>query len=251
MPEKKFEGKVVLITGGSSGIGLATAQEFLREGAHVIITGRDETTLSSSLKQLGGQALAVQADVSKIADTQRLMAEVGSRFSRVDVLVLNAGIPRYSPIGSITEEMFDEAFNINVKGVFFTMQKALPLLTRGAAVILVSSAIAHSGLPNSSIYAATKAAVISLGRTFSGELMERGIRVNVVSPGMIDTPMLQRFGLPPDEMEHFKENLRAQVPAKRFGEPKEIAKTLLFLASSDSSYIFGSEIIADGGMSLF
>jgi NAD(P)-dependent dehydrogenase (short-subunit alcohol dehydrogenase family) len=251
MSEKKFEGKVVLITGGSSGIGFATAQEFSREGADVVITGRDEKTLSSSQRQLGARVVAIKADASRVADTQNLVEAVGRRFGRVDILVLNAGIPKYSPIGAITEEMFDETFNINVKGVFFTMQKSLPLLTQGAAVILVSSAIAHIGLPNSSVYAASKAAVISLARTFSGELMERGIRVNVVSPGVVNTPMLQRFGIPPDELDRFTENLRAQVPAKRFADPKEIARTVLFLASSDSSYIFGSEIIADGGMSLF
>ncbi len=251
MSDRKFEGKVVLITGGSSGIGFATAQEFLREGAQLVITGRDEKTLVASKKELGPRVLAIKADASKLTDTQKLMRQVGDRFGRIDVLVLNAGIPKFSPVEAITEEMFDETFGVNVKGVFFTRQKALPLLIQGATVILISSAIAHSGLPNSSIYAASKAAVISLARPFSGELIERGIRVNVVSPGLVDTPIYQRFGIPPDQLDQFTEGLRAKVPIKRFADPHEIAQTVLFLASGDSSFILGTEIIADGGMSLF
>jgi NAD(P)-dependent dehydrogenase (short-subunit alcohol dehydrogenase family) len=247
MLDRYFEGKVVIITGGSSGIGLATAQEFLEQGAQVVITGRDEKTLSASLKELGPQTLVIKADVCKMTDTQKVMQQVGDRFGRIDILVLNAGIFKVAPIPVITEEMFDETFNINVKGVFFTMQKALPLLTQGAAVILIASAIAHVGLPNTSIYAASKAALISFARTFSAELIGQGIRVNVVSPGPVSTPIYQRFGLPPDKLDQLTEGIRSRVPMKRFADPREIARTVLFLASSDSSFILGTEIVADGG----
>ena len=247
MLDGSFEGKVVMITGGSSGIGLATAREFLTQGAQVVITGRDEKTLSASQKELGAQALAIKADVSKITDTEKVMQRVGERFGHIDVLVLNAGIFKVAPIPMITEEMFDETFDINVKGVFFTMQKALPLLAQDATVILIASAVAHIGLPNTSIYAASKAALISFARTFSAELIERGIRVNVVSPGPVWTPVYQRFGLPPDQLNQMKEGIRSRVPMKRFADPREIARTVLFLASSDSSFILGAEIVADGG----
>ena len=247
MLDRSFEGKVVMITGGSSGIGLATAQEFLWQGARVVITGRDEKTLSASLKELGPQTLAIKADVSKITDTQKVMQRVGERFGHIDILVLNAGIFKVARSRWSHEEMFDETFDINVKGVFFTMQKALPLLAQGAAVILIASAIAHIGLPNTSIYAASKAALIRFARTFSAELIEQGIRVNVVSPGPVWTPIYQRFGLPPDKLDQLTEGIRSRVPMKRFADPREIARTVLFLASNDSSFILGTEIVADGG----
>jgi len=245
----KLEGKVAVITGGNSGIGLATAKEFAREGAKIVISGRDEKTLAQAGREIGGEVLAVQTDVAKLSDIDKLYAAVKERFGKIDVLFVNAGIGIFKPLEAVTEDDFDLQMNVNLKGAYFTIQKALPLFNDNASIVLNTSINAHLGMPNSSIYAASKAAVISFARTMSAELVGRGIRVNALSPGPVQTPIYDRLGLPPEQLEEFAENIKSQIPMGRFGEPEEIAKAALFLASSDSSFILGTEIIADGGMS--
>jgi NAD(P)-dependent dehydrogenase (short-subunit alcohol dehydrogenase family) len=245
----KLKGKVAVITGGNSGIGLATAKEFAEQGAKVVVSGRDQKTLDEAAKQLGPDALAVRADVAKLADIDKLFAAVAAEFGRIDVLFVNAGIGKFQPFDAVTEEFYDAILDVNLKGAFFTIQKALPLLAGGASIVLNTSINAHIGMPNSSVYAASKAALLSLARTLSAELVSRNIRVNAISPGPVTTPIFERLGLPPEALEQTRQNIVSQVPMKRFGRPEEIAKTALFLASSDSSFLLGTEIIADGGMS--
>jgi NAD(P)-dependent dehydrogenase (short-subunit alcohol dehydrogenase family) len=245
----KLEGKVAVITGGNSGIGLATAKEFREHGAQVVITGRDQQTLDEAKREIGGDVLAVRSDTSSLTDIDKLFAVVKEKFGKIDVLFVNAGIGKFAPVEAVTEESFDSIMDINFKGAYFTIQKALPLLNDNAAIVLNASIVAHIGMPNSSVYAASKAALITLARTLSSELVGRRIRVNVVSPGPIATPILGRMGLPPEIVEETANSLQAQVPMKRLGRPEEIAKTVLFLASEDSSFLLGTEIVADGGMS--
>jgi NAD(P)-dependent dehydrogenase (short-subunit alcohol dehydrogenase family) len=245
----KLEGKVAVITGGNSGIGRATAKEFKEQGARVVITGRDQQTLDEVAREIGAEVLAVRADTSSLAEIDKLFAAVKEKFGRIDVLFVNAGIGKFAPLEAMTEELFDSIMDINFKGAYFTIQKALPLLNDNASIILNASINAHIGMPNSSVYAASKAALITLARTLSAELVGRGIRVNAVSPGPVVTQILERLGLPPEALEETANNIREQVPMKRFGLPEEIAKTVLFLASSDSSFLLGTEIVADGGMS--
>jgi len=245
----KLEGKVAVITGGNSGIGLATAIEFAEQGAQVVISGRDQKTLDQAAKELGPDVLVVRADVAKLADIDKLFAAVRAKFGRVDVLFVNAGIGKFVPFEAVTEELYDAILDINLKGAYFTIQKALPLLADGASIVLNASINAHIGMANTSVYAASKAALISLARTLSAELVGRNIRVNVISPGPVTTPILGRTGLAPEALEQTLQSIASQVPMKRFGRPEEIAKAALFLASSDSSFLLGSEIIADGGMS--
>jgi NAD(P)-dependent dehydrogenase (short-subunit alcohol dehydrogenase family) len=243
----KLEGKVAVVTGGNSGIGLATAKEFAREGARVVITGRDARTLDAAAGEIGGEVLALRSDAASLADIDELFSAVKKRFGRVDVLFVNAGVAQFAPVEETTEELFDLIMDINLKGAYFTVKKALPLLSDDASVILNTSVVAHIGFPNSSVYSASKAALLSLVRTFSADLAGRRIRVNAVSPGPIETPIFGRMGLPVEA----KQGFGAQVPLKRLGRPEEIAKTVLFLASSDSSFLVGTEIIADGGVSGF
>jgi NAD(P)-dependent dehydrogenase (short-subunit alcohol dehydrogenase family) len=245
----KLEGKVAVITGGNSGIGLATAKEFSEQGAKVAISGRDQRTLDSAKKEIGNGVLAVQADTSNLDDIDALFTAVKKEFGKIDVLFVNAGVGKFSPLENVTEEFFDQIMDINFKGAYFTIQKALPLLNNNASIILNTSINAHIGMPNSSVYAASKAALISLARTLSAELVSRGIRVNAVSPGPVTTPIFDRLGLAPQDRQELAKNIQEQVPMKRFGLPEEIAKTVLFLASSDSSFLLGTEIVADGGMS--
>ena len=245
----KLEGKVAVITGGNSGIGLATAKEFKEQGARVVITGRDQKTLDEAKREIGGDVLAVQSDTSSLTAIDKLFAAVKDKFGKIDVLFVNAGIGKFVPVADVTEELFDSIMDINFKGAYFTIQKALPFLNDNASIVLNTSIAAHIGMLNSSVYAASKAALITLVRTLSAELVGRGIRVNAVSPGPIATPILNRLGLPPEALEETKNNLADQVPLKRFGRPEEIAKTVLFLASTDSSFLLGTEIIVDGGMS--
>ena len=244
----KLNNKVAVVTGGSSGIGLATAQRFIADGAQVVITGRSQEALDAAVAELGDRATGIRGDVANLEDLDSLFAQVQEQFGRVDVLFANAGIAPFVPFEAVTEEHFDNLFNINVRGLFFTVQKALPLLSEGASVILNASIVAQSGLPNTTIYSATKAAVRSLGRTLAAELSPRGIRVNVVSPGLIETPLVGKLGLSQDEIAAFGERVVQQTPLGRAGKPEEIAATVAFLASDDASYFTGADLVADGGM---
>jgi NAD(P)-dependent dehydrogenase (short-subunit alcohol dehydrogenase family) len=240
--------KIAIVTGGSSGIGLATARRFIEDGAQVVITGRNEAALDAAVTELGGRATGIPGDVASLDDLDRLFAQVEARFGRIDVLFANAGIAPLGPIESVTEAQFDSLFDINVRGLFFTVQKALPLLSDGASIILNASIVAQTGLPNTSIYAATKAAVRSLGRTLAAELSPRGIRVNVVSPGLIGTPLWEKVGLSPDDVAAFGAEVVRQTPLGRPGRPEEIAATAGFLASDEASYFTGADLVADGGL---
>ena len=244
----KLNNKVAVVTGGSSGIGFATAQQFIADGAHVVITGRNQETLDTAVAKLGDWATGIHGDVANLEDLDRLFEQVQKQFGRVDVLFANAGIAPLGPFETVTEEHFDNLFNVNVRGLFFTVQKALPLLSKGASVILNASVVAQSGLPNTSIYSATKAAVRSLGRTLAAELSPRSIRVNVVSPGFIETPFWGKVGLSQDEVEVFAKQVVQQTPLGRSGKPEEIAATVAFLASDDASYFTGADLVADGGL---
>jgi len=246
---KKLDGKVAVVTGGNSGIGLATAREFQQQGAKVVITGRDQHTLDDAKQELGNDVLAVRSDTSRLADIDKLFAVVKEKLGKIDVLFINAGVGKFVPLESVTEEFFDSIMDINFKGAYFTIQKALPLLNDNASIVLNASINAYIGMPNTSVYAASKAALITLARTLSAELVDRGIRVNVVSPGPVATPIFGKLGIAADALDEVVKNVQTQVPMKRFGRPEEIAKTVLFLASDDSSFLLGTEIVADGGMS--
>lgn len=245
---KALEGRVAVITGGSSGIGLATAKLFQQAGAKVAISGRNQQSLDQALRELGPGTVAVRSDVSKLGDLDKLFAVVSEKLGRVDVLFANAGIAKFAPVSDVSEEAYDETFDINVKGVFFTVQKAIPFLNDNASIILNTSFVNQAGVPTTSVYAASKAAVRSLARGISSELAIRGIRVNVVSPGPIATPLYEKLGLPKEAVDAFAANIVSQVPLKRFGKPEEVAETALFLASSASSYITGVELNVDGGL---
>ena len=244
----RLTGKVAVVTGGNSGIGLATAKRFREEGAKVAISGRDQKTLDEAVRTIGGEVIAVRADVAKLGDLDRLYKAVAEKFGKIDVLFANAGIAKFAPVTDSTEALFDETFDINVKGVYFTIQKALPLLNEGASIIINSSVASESGLSGSSIYSATKAAVRSFARTLTAELVGRGIRVNVVSPGPVQTPILGRNGLSQEAIDDVARYLVSKVPMNRFGKPEEVADTVLFLASPESSYVTGVDINVDGGM---
>lgn len=245
----RLEGKVAVITGGNSGIGLAIAQTFAAEGAQVGIFGRNQETLTQAAQSIGEGTLAVQGDVSNLEDLDRLFSEVETHFGSVDILVVNAGIAKFAPVEAVDESFFDLLTNVNVKGALFTVQKALRLLNKGGSIILTTSAVNQMGMPNMTVYAATKAAVRSFARSLSSELLPRGIRVNALSPGPIETPIFERTGLPKEALDEFGQQIIASNPMKRFGKPTEMAKAALFLASDDSSYVAGSELVADGGMS--
>jgi NAD(P)-dependent dehydrogenase (short-subunit alcohol dehydrogenase family) len=245
---ERFKGKVAVVTGGNSGIGLATAKAFVREGAKVAITGRSDSTLEAAQKELGPEALVIKADMSRVSEIAAAMEKIRKKLGRIDALFVNAGIGRFVPLESVTEEFFDETMATNVKGAFFTVQKATPLLSRGGAVVLNASINAHIGLPNSSVYGASKAAVVNLGKTLSADLLPRGVRVNVVSPGPVTTPIFDRMGLPEEEARQTKEWITEQVPLKRFGHPDEIAAAVLYLCSGESQFVVGTELVVDGGM---
>ena len=240
-----LEGKVALITGGDSGIGLATARRFAAEGASVYITGRRQPPLDAAVGEIGKQATGIQGDVSQLADLDRLYTQVRQRHGRIDVLFANAGVKEHAALGDITEALFDTAFNVNVKGTLFTVQKALPLLQDGASIILSASWVASKGWEALSVHSATKAAIRSFARTWSVDLQARKIRVNAISPGTIDTQsgrsLAQQRG---QNLARFT----AAIPLGRLGDPDEVAKAVVFLASDDSSYITGTELFVDGGM---
>ena len=246
----KLENKVAVITGGNSGIGLATAREFKANGAKVVIFGRDRRTLELAAAGLGSDALAIQGDVRSLVDLERLFVQASGRFGKIDVLIANAGIAKFAPAETMSEELFDELSDILFKGAFFTVQKALPHLRDGASVILVGSADADKqGRMFTSIYTAAKSAVRALARSLSVELLARRIRVNVVSPGMTDTPIITREGGPPGVTpEQIAATITKLIPMRRRGTAEEMAKAMLFMASDDSSYCVGSELMADGGM---
>lgn len=245
---KRLEGKVAVITGGNSGIGLATAQVFRDEGARVAIAGRSSKTLEQAAKALGSGSLAVQGDVSKLADIDKLFAEVTKKFGKIDILFVNAGIGKFVPLPEATEQHFNEIFDTNVKGAYFTVQRAIPHLNDGASIILNASVVDIMGMPGTSVYSASKAALRSFARTLAAELVDRRIRVNVVSPGPIATPIQSRMGLPPEALDEIMRDLTAKVPMKRIGQADEVARTVLFFATPDSSFITGSELYVDGGM---
>jgi NAD(P)-dependent dehydrogenase (short-subunit alcohol dehydrogenase family) len=245
---KKLEGKVAVITGGNSGIGLATARRFVAEGAHVFITGRRQAALDEAVRQVGKHVTGVPGDVSNLADLDRLFATVKQQQGRLDVLFANAGIPALAPLGEITEEHFDKVFHINVKGLLFTVQKALPLFTDSGSIILNASIVASKGLEAISVYSATKAAVRSFARCWTTDLRRRQIRVNVISPGYTETPIYNKAGLTQERVDELKVSFAAAVPLGRMGTPEEVANAAVFLASDDSSYVTGIELFVDGGM---
>jgi NAD(P)-dependent dehydrogenase (short-subunit alcohol dehydrogenase family) len=245
---KKLEGKIALVTGGNSGIGLATAKRFVAEGAKVIITGRRKENLDAAVKEIGSNVTAIQADASKLEDIDRVYAEIKKQFGRVDVLFVNAGVGEFAPIDKVTEEHYDKIMGINLKGVFFTVQKALPLIPAGGTIVLNASIVSVKGMPAFGVYSATKAAVRSFARTWTNELKDRQIRVNVVSPGPIDTPGVDGLVQDAEQAKELKAGLASQVPLGRLGEPDEIAKVVVFLASDDASYVAGVELFVDGGM---
>ena len=243
----KMKGKVAVITGGGSGIGLATAKLFIQEGAEVVITDRNEERLGESSRTLGHQMTAIRSDTAVLGDIDDLFRQVKAKHEKIDVLFVNAGILIMQPIMDVDEESFDRLVNTNFKGLFFTIQKALPLMSKGGSIILNSSAAAHKGFPNTAVYAGTKAAVRSLARTISGELIDRGIRVNSISPGPIDTPIFETL-VPIKEVAAMKEGYAQMVPLKRIGLPEEVARYAVFLASDDSAYVIGTDLVIDGGL---
>jgi len=244
----RFKDKVVLVTGGNSGIGFATAKRLVSEGATVIITGRDKTRVEQSVRELGPKNLGIVADVTNFKDIDRVYKEIKEKFGKLDGLFANAGIATFAPITSVTEEAYDSLMNTNVKGVYFTLQKAIPLLSKGASVVINSSVVNTVGNPSASVYSATKAAVRSMARTFSTELIGSGIRVNVVSPGPIETPIWEMPGSDPAIIAARVETIKQTNPSKRFGKPEEIAAAVAFFLSDDSSYVVGAELYVDGGM---
>jgi len=243
----KLEGKIALITGGNSGIGLATAKRFVAEGAYTFITGRRNTELAAAVKDIGKNVTGVQGDVSNLADLDRLYAQIKREKGKLHVVFANAGIAKYARFGTITEDHYDSIFDINVKGLLFTVQKALPLLLDGASIILNASIVASKGLQENSVYSATKAAVRSFARTWTTDLKDRRIRVNAVSPGPVDTPGLQNLLASSEAGQQRSKMISSIVPLGRLGTPDEIAKAVVFLASDDSSYITGTELFVDGG----
>jgi NAD(P)-dependent dehydrogenase (short-subunit alcohol dehydrogenase family) len=241
---KKLEGKVAVITGGNSGIGLATAKLFSMEGALVIVVGRDEKTLEN-VRHEGIET--VRADVSQMSDLDRMYSEIGGKHGRIDILFANAGVASFVPLPDVSEKFYDQIMDINVKGLFFTVQKALRLMKAGGSIILTSSSFHGRAMPGGSVYGASKAAVRSLGRGFAADLAEGGIRVNVLTPGPVETPIFGKMGFSETQLKSMSETIKSRTPLKRMGRPEELAKVALFLASDDSSFMLGSEVAADGG----
>jgi len=243
----KLEGKIALVTGGNSGIGLATAKRFVNEGAYVFITGRRDAELAAAVKEIGRNVSAVRGDVSKLSDLDSLFAQIKREKGKLDVVFANAGVAQYAPLGKISEEFYDSIFDINVKGLLFTVQKALALMSDGGSIILNASIVASKGFSANSVYSATKAAVRSFARTWTTDLKDRRIRVNAVSPGSIDTPGLNDLLASSETGQQRLKMISNSVPLGRLGKPDEIAKAVVFLASDDSSYVAGTELFVDGG----
>lgn len=244
----RLDGKIALITGGTTGIGLATAKLFQDEGAQVVITGRNAETLSTAQQELGPKALVIKSDTSKLEDIEKLIGEIKGRFGRIDVLFANAGVAQFAPVEQADENFFDRQFDTNVKGLYFTVQKTIPLVPDGGAILLNASVVSRKGFPGTSVYSATKAAVRSFGRTLAAELAPRRIRVNTISPGPIATPIFGKMGLGEEAAKDFETNMAQSVGLKRIGQADEIARAALFLASDDSSYVVGTELFVDGGL---
>lgn len=248
MSAPRFQGKVAVVTGGNSGIGLGVAKAYAQEGARVAITGRNAKTLEVAAKAIGEGTLAIQSDAGKVAEIEAAMKKIKERFGRIDALFVNAGVGKFVPLEQVTEEFFDEAVNINMKGVLFTVQKAVPLMPKGSAVVLNASINAHLGMPGTTVYGATKAAVINMAKTLSADLLEKGIRVNAISPGPVTSALLERDGLTQEKLKETKDWIQSQVPIKRFGTPEEIAAAVLYLTAPESAFVVGAELIVDGGM---
>ncbi|WP_263357902.1 SDR family oxidoreductase [Acidicapsa ligni] len=245
---ERLKGKRALITGGTTGIGLATAQEFLREGARVAITGTNPETLVSARSALGKDVLVISSDASDVGEQAELAKTIHNEFDQLDVLFINAGIVDMRPLEQWDEAGFDRSISVNFKGPFFLIQALLPWFADPASIVLNTSVNAHIGMPNTSIYGATKAALLSLARTLSGELISRGIRLNAVSPGPVTTPLYGKLGLTEDQLKSVAASIQSQVPAGRFGNAAEIAKAIVFFASDEAAYAVGSELLIDGGM---
>lgn len=245
----RFTNKTVLVTGGSSGIGLAAAKAFADEGAHVVITGRDAAALEQAQAAIGVNAITLRSDGGNIGDATALAEKLTARGLRLDAVFLNAGAAKFAAFAEVDEELWDLIFNTNIKGPYFQIQALLPLLNAGASIVINGSINARIGMPNTSVYAASKAAVISLAKTLSAELLPRGVRVNVVSPGPVATPIYNKLGLDAKALEATAAQIQSQIPLGRFGTPEEIAATVLHLSSTESAFIVGTEIVADGGMS--
>ena len=245
----RFDNKTVLVTGGNSGIGLATAQQYAREGARVIITGRDQATLDSARASIGGRTLALQSDQGNIGDSRRLAALLTEQDITLDAIFINAGVAKFAPFADMPEALWDATFDANIKGPYFLIQALAPRLNRGAAIVLNGSINAHIGMPSSSVYAASKAALISLAKTLSAELIAQGVRVNVVSPGPVATPLYGRLGMEAAQLDEMASAIQGQIPLKRFGTPDEVAGAVLYLSAQESAFIVGTELIVDGGMS--
>ena len=244
----KLDGKIAVITGGNSGIGLATAKRFVSEGANVFIFGRRQNEIDAGVSEIGKNVIGIQGDVSNLADLDRLYDVVKDQKGHLDILFANAGIAQFAPLGEISEEHFDKIFRINVKGLLFTVQKSLPILEDGGSIILNASIGSSKGVGGSSVYSATKAAVRSFARTWTVDLRDRNIRVNAISPGPIDTPIFSSITQNEEQSELFKKNIVNAVPMKRMGSPDEVAKAVSFLASDESSYVTGIELFVDGGL---
>lgn len=245
----KLQNKTAVITGGNSGIGLATAKEFIKEGARVIIMGRDQKTLDSALQELGPQASGIRGDITNNADLDRLFAEAKSKFGKIDILFANAGVALFAPFEQTDEKLLDTNFDVNVKGSFNTVQKSLALLSEKSSIIFNTSVVNVKGFPGTSAYSASKAALRSLVRTLANELVTKGIRVNAVSPGPIETPIFGRLGMPQEALTEMTTGFENINPMKRFGKASEVARAAVFFASDDSSYVTGSELAVDGGLS--
>jgi NAD(P)-dependent dehydrogenase (short-subunit alcohol dehydrogenase family) len=245
----RLANKTILITGGTTGIGLESARQFIAEGARVIITGQNAETLSTAAAELGADATAIASNAGSIKAQSELVERIGLDFGKLDAVFINAGTGVFQPIEAFDEAAFDRQMAVNLKGPYFLIQQLLPVLANPASILLNTSINAHIGMPNSSVYAASKAALLSLARTLSGELVGRGIRVNAITPGPVSTPIYGKLGVPAEQLQQMAEAIREQIPLKRFGEPVEIAKAAVFLASDESRFMLGAEIIIDGGMS--
>lgn len=243
----RLDGKIALITGGTSGIGFATAQLFVQEGAKVAITGQNQARLEQASKTLGAEVLAIRAEARSPTELDKVFAQIKERWDRLDILFVNAGIAKFSPLLDVDEALINETMDINFKGALFAVQKAVPLMPKNSSIVFNTSINNQMGMPNSGIYAASKAALRSLVRVLAAELLERGIRVNAVSPGPVKTSIISKTGISQEQLEQVTTRLQQSVPLKRFGQPQEIAKAVLFLASDEASFVLGAELVVDGG----